>query len=291
MRLRRVRTADGIEHQVLRDGGWTPDGGIAATALGGRVFDGEWERRTADRHLPALPMQPALLPFQPLSFRDFMLYEQHSVDAARGWARRFLPAAALVGAGYERVTHRTFPAFQPPRLLSAQPVFYMGNAVTFVPSGTPVAAPSYSKALDYELELGFVLARPLLDATPDEAVAAIGAFVLVNDFSARDVQRAEMRSGFGLQKAKTFLSSMSETAVTADEVLPRVHRLAGEVRLNDRTVATVSSAGSRWSLGEVLAHASRSERLLPASCSRPAPCPAAARWRTGRGRSRATRSR
>jgi 2-keto-4-pentenoate hydratase/2-oxohepta-3-ene-1,7-dioic acid hydratase in catechol pathway len=59
----------------------------------------------------------------------------------------------------------------------------MGNHLAFVPSGTPVKGPTYSKALDYELELGFVLSRPLFNASPEEAIAAIGAFVVLNDFS------------------------------------------------------------------------------------------------------------
>ncbi len=49
-----------------------------------------------------------------------------------------------------------------------------------------------------------MLSRELVDASPEEAEAAIGGFVVVNDFSARDVQHAEMRSGFGPQKASTF---------------------------------------------------------------------------------------
>jgi 2-keto-4-pentenoate hydratase/2-oxohepta-3-ene-1,7-dioic acid hydratase in catechol pathway len=138
----------------------------------------------------------------------------------------------------------------------------MGNHLTFVPSGLPVKAPSYSRALDYELELGFVLARPLFNATIDEATQAIGAFVVLNDFSARDVQLEEMRSGFGPQKSKHFLSSMADVAVTADEVLPRLRELSASVRINDRLVARPTLAGMRYSLGEALAHVSREEPLF-----------------------------
>ncbi|WP_399342546.1 fumarylacetoacetate hydrolase family protein [Umezawaea sp. Da 62-37] len=70
--------------------------------------------------------------------------------------------------------------------------------------------------MDCELELGFVLRHPLLNATTTEAESAIGAFALLCDFTARDVRRPEMRSGFGPRKAKHFLSSLSET-----RLLPR----------------------------------------------------------------------
>ncbi|MGV0808745.1 fumarylacetoacetate hydrolase family protein [Mycolicibacterium setense] len=259
MKLRRIRTAAGLSVQTLdSEGNWAvhPD----LTPLGGRVFDDAWLTASADRQLQH---SEHLLPFQPVSFRDFMLYERHNIDAARGLIRRFHPGLYRVTALYERVTGQPVPQFKPKPLFYQQPIYYMSNAQTFVPTGTPVAIPDYSRALDFELEIGFVLAAPLFDATPEEAAQAIGAFVVLNDFSARDVQRPEMLSGFGPQKSKHFASSMSDTAVTADEVLPRIDALSGSVSLNGSVVSTVGSAGMQHSLGEVLAHASRSEPLYP----------------------------
>ncbi|OFB36796.1 fumarylacetoacetase [Mycolicibacterium sp. (ex Dasyatis americana)] len=259
MKLRRIRTATGLAVQALdSDGQWVahPD----LTPLGGRVFDGDWLAAAAERQLQH---SDYLLPFQPVSFRDFMLYEQHNIDAARGLIRRLHPGLYRATSLYERVTGRPVPQFKPKPLFYRQPIYYMSNAQSFVPSGTPVPVPDYSQALDFELEIGFVLAAPLFNATPEEAVAAIGAFVVLNDFSARDVQRPEMLSGFGPQKSKHFASSMSDTAVTADEILPRIDALTGSVALNGSVVSTVSSAGMQHSLGQVLAHASRGEPLCP----------------------------
>lgn len=259
VKLKRVRTTDGLELRTQDDGGsWqaTDDD----TPLGGRVFDREWELARADEHLQDSAM---LLPFQPASFRDFMLYEQHVLDASRGLVRRFHPGQYRLVETIETLTRRTFPLLKPKPLFYTQPIYYMSNAMTFVPSGTPIAAPAYTTALDYELEIGFVLARGLFNATPAQALDAIGAFVVLNDWSARDIQRAEMGSGFGPQKAKHFANSLSEVAVTADEILPRIDRLEGTVSINGSVVSTVSSAGMHHSLGEVLAHASRSEHLRP----------------------------
>lgn len=203
------------------------------------------------------------LPFEPRSFRDFMLYEEHAIAAARGYARRFMPSAFRLATAYEKATGKTFPAFKPKPLWYRQPIYYMGNPLTFVASGTPIKGPAYTQALDYELELGFVLDKPLLDATPAEATAAIGAFVVVCDFSARDVQKAEMDSGFGPQKSKHFLSSMSAAAVPAREILPRVEQLTGTVEIDGRIAARCYTEGMRYSLGDVLAHASRGEQLHP----------------------------
>jgi 2-keto-4-pentenoate hydratase/2-oxohepta-3-ene-1,7-dioic acid hydratase in catechol pathway len=259
VKLRRARVDDRIEVQFLdQDGRWVtaPD----ARPLGGTVFDPGWQLAVAERQLNH---SQQLLPVQPLSFRDFMLYEQHNIDASRGMVRHFRPAQYRLTRAVEALTHRPFPLFKPRPLFYRQPIYYMSNHSTFVPSGTPVGFPLYSRALDFELEIGFVLALPLLNADPAEAAEAIGAFVVLNDFSARDVQRAEMTSGLGPQKSKHFASSMSATAVTADEILPHIDNLAGSVAINGRTVSTVSSSGMRWSLGEVLSHASRSEQLLP----------------------------
>lgn len=132
-----------------------------------------------------------------------------------------------------------------------------------MPSGAEVKTPGYTRALDYELELGWILSKPLLNATPEEAEAAIGGFVVVNDFSARDVQREEMRTGLGPQKSKHFLSSMSQTLVTADEILPRVAKLQATVEINGKLVTRTSTQGMRWTPGQVLAHLSRDEQLHP----------------------------
>ena len=253
MKVRRVFDPDagGVVCQVLSDGAWAASEAVPdfchyiGPAGGGDAGGG------------------ALLPFQPLSFRDFMLYERHVIDATRGYTRRFIPAAYRIARAYEKVTGRAFPPFRPHKLWYRQPIYYMSNALTFVGSGTPVSAPSYSRALDYELELGAVLAKPLLNATPEQALDAIGGFVVLNDFSARDVQREEMASGFGPQKAKHFRSSMSEVLVTADELLDDMNALAARVLINDRPVVETSTAGMHYGLAEVIARVSRDEPLFP----------------------------
>lgn len=212
-------------------------------------------------YLPALDIPPAppsaiglALPFQPRSFRDFMLHGQHVIDASRGLARRFLPTAYRAARLLEGITGRTFPAFKPRPLWYKQSIYYFGSHLNFVPSGTPIRSPSYSHALDYELELGFVLSKPLFNATVDE---------VLNDLSARDVQRAEMASGFGPQKSKHFLSSMSELAVTADELLEDVADLKASILINGKEICSTTTANMRYSIGEVLSNASKDEQLFP----------------------------
>jgi 2-keto-4-pentenoate hydratase/2-oxohepta-3-ene-1,7-dioic acid hydratase in catechol pathway len=204
-----------------------------------------------------------VLPVCPASFRDFMMYEKHAVDAARGMAKRFAPSGYRVARIYETVTRRTFPIFRPNALWYREPIYYMSNALTFVPSGVPIRTPSYSRALDFELELGVVLGTGLRDATVEQAAAAIAAVVVVNDFSARDVQLAEMRSGFGPQKAKHFISSMSATAVVGSALARYLDGLTASVAINGKTLSRTTTAGMRYSMAEAIAHASRDEQLFP----------------------------
>jgi 2-keto-4-pentenoate hydratase/2-oxohepta-3-ene-1,7-dioic acid hydratase in catechol pathway len=262
MKIRRIyRGEDTIQTEVQAGGGgWRP--ATPRSALGyDSPFTGEWEAGHA-RQYGARPGD-LVLPFQPVSVRDFSLSEQHNTDAAAGYARRFMPGAARLARAVQAVTRRPLPALRPNRLWYAQPIYYLNNPVTFVPSGRPVGFPSYTQALDYELQLAFVIGEPLHDAAPDEAEKAIAAFAVMCDFSARDVQIPEMKSGMGPQKAKHFLSSMATVAVSADEVLPRWRELTGTVRINGEVVARPHTAGSRFGLGDMLAHASASEQLIP----------------------------
>jgi 2-keto-4-pentenoate hydratase/2-oxohepta-3-ene-1,7-dioic acid hydratase in catechol pathway len=282
MKLRRVKADDDLHVELLGPDGWVEV--AKCLALLGQRASADAQPLATD--IVALLSAPAemraaitdaaqkidpqataegsvLIPFEPRSFRDFMLYESHAVAAARGFVRTRMPAAFQVVRAYEALTRRAFPRLKPHALWYRQPIYYMGNHLTFATDGEAVAVPSYARALDYELELGFVLAHPLRDASPETAEAAIGGFVVLNDFSARDVQLAEMASGFGPQKSKHFRSAISNVVVSADEILPRWRDLQGFVRLNGALVAEPATVGAKWSLGEVLAHASRSEQLHP----------------------------
>jgi 2-keto-4-pentenoate hydratase/2-oxohepta-3-ene-1,7-dioic acid hydratase in catechol pathway len=202
-----------------------------------------------------------ICPFKPLSFRDFALFEQHLVDASRGFTKRFLPNTYKLTTLYETLTRTTFPRFKPSRLWYQKPLYYWGNHLNFITSGDAIYQPRYTKALDYELEVGAILAKPLLNASPDEAQQAIGGYVVLNDVSARDIQRAEMNSGFGPQKAKHFINAMSSIVVTADEINDHINALNAAVIIDGIERVICSTRNMQYSLGEAIAHASHEEQL------------------------------
>jgi 2-keto-4-pentenoate hydratase/2-oxohepta-3-ene-1,7-dioic acid hydratase in catechol pathway len=203
------------------------------------------------------------LPFAPRSLRAFSIYPEHIEQSGRVLAKRFFPRPAGVAIGaFEGVTRRTFPALRPKL---EQPAMYVGNHTATLGDGEVVAWPSHTRFLDYELELGFVLAREVRDATPAEGEAAIGGFFVVNDWSARDVQADEYRHGmFGpAVKSKSFANSIGAVVVTADDLLARAGGLRGTVRVNGATWSETSTAGAAFSLGDLVAYASRGETLAP----------------------------
>ncbi|MDO9356957.1 MAG: fumarylacetoacetate hydrolase family protein [Solirubrobacteraceae bacterium] len=205
----------------------------------------------------------AVLPFQPRSIRAFMLWEEHVVNSSRNLVKRFFPAPmAKAVAGYERVTHRTFPKLKPNARFREAPTFYVANHTSVLADGQDMWWPSHTKALDFELELACVLAKPLVDATPEEALDAVGGWFVLNDWSARDVQADDARRNiFGpVIKAKTFANSIGCDVVTAD-ALPDWTTATGRVRVDGEIWCEGKTANPQHSLGAMLAYASAGERL------------------------------
>ncbi len=218
----------------------------------------------AERSLPAVHPD-ALLPFNPLSFRDFMLWERHFIQSKLGLIQRFKPGAARILTAYQKLTGKPHPKLKPPKMFYEVPVYYMGNHIQFYPDGAEVSWPAYSNALDYELELGIVIARPVYNANPEEALKAVGGFTILNDFSARDQQVKEFfESPFGpVVKAKNFGTALAGVVVTADELFPKLETLVGRVYVNGELWSEGSTAGMAHSIGDVVAYASLEERLIP----------------------------
>jgi fumarylacetoacetase len=116
------------------------------------------------------------------------------------------------------------------------PVAYNGRASTVLPSGVSVPRPqgqfkpdgsdapifAPTREMDFELELGFFLSEgnELGERIPvDEAKSKILGLVLLNDWSARDMQRWEYQP-LGPFLAKSFMSTISPWIVTLDALEP-----------------------------------------------------------------------
>jgi 2-keto-4-pentenoate hydratase/2-oxohepta-3-ene-1,7-dioic acid hydratase in catechol pathway len=75
---------------------------------------------------------------------------------------------------------------------AAEPWFFLKtSAGSIVGPEAEVRLPSFSKALDWEAELGVVIARPTRNVAESSAMDAIAGYVIVNDLSARDLIKRE----------------------------------------------------------------------------------------------------
>jgi fumarylacetoacetate (FAA) hydrolase len=180
---------------------------------------------------------------RPPAFRDFYAFEQH-VKTAR--ARRGLE---MPPAWYE------------------QPVFYFSNPNSLIGHDAPVFAPAGCAELDYELELGIVIGRGGRDIAPERAWEHVYGFTIVNDLSARDLQRAEMSVGLGPAKGKDFATAVGPWLVPRHELADRI---AGEkltlemkARVNGRELSRGNVASLHHSIPRLIAHASRDAELFP----------------------------
>ena len=204
----------------------------AATARTAPADDDPGEIVSSDRERFLPPVRPA-------SFRDFVAFEEHVQGAAAMTGN----AEQAIAAWYE------------------QPTYLYGSPHAAVGSGDPIAAPPGSQALDFELEVGVVIGRDGRDLTPEEARDHIAGYVVVNDWSARDIQRHEMKGGLGPAKAKDFATTIGPWLVTPDELEPaRVGDrldLRMTVSINGVEYGSDSLAHMGWSFEELVAFASR----------------------------------
>jgi fumarylacetoacetate (FAA) hydrolase len=150
----------------------------------------------------------------------------------------------------------------------AVPVFYFSNPAGVIGHDAPVWAPQGSEALDYELELACVVGKEGRDLPADDrAMEYLAGFTVMNDWSARDLQRAEMAVGLGPSKGKDFATSLGPELVTFDELSDHYHHgrlhLTMTATVNGRELSRGDSGSMFWTWPQLLAHASRDAVLRP----------------------------
>ena len=117
------------------------------------------------------------------------------------------------------------------------PIGYTGRCSSLIPSGTPVrrpqgvykptstGQPEYQPTgkLDYELEMAMIISKPLpygRRVTPDEAADEhVFGFVLMNDWSARDIQMYESVP-VGPVNSKAFATTLSPWVIMPEALAP-----------------------------------------------------------------------
>lgn len=145
------------------------------------------------------------------------------------------------------------------------PVFYYSGTSSLYASGEDIPYPSYSEALDFELEVAVVIGKAGRDISIKDAFKHICGAVFVNDWSARDEQILEMKVNLGPAKGKDFATSVGPYMVTVDELttLKEDGRLHFDVKgyVNGRLYSEANLGTMYHSFGSMIERASRDVML------------------------------
>ncbi|MDH6437197.1 2-keto-4-pentenoate hydratase/2-oxohepta-3-ene-1,7-dioic acid hydratase in catechol pathway [Streptomyces sp. SAI-144] len=187
-----------------------------------------------------------LPPLRPASIRDFVTFEEH----VEGVRRSVDGASGVPDAWY------------------AAPTFYFTNPHAVFGPHDDIPMPPGSQALDFELEVAAVIGREGRDLTPEQAREHIVGYMVFNDWSARDLQSAEMKVGLGPCKGKDTATTLGPYLVTADELEPYRDaegflRLALTAEVNGQVVGKDLLSNMSWTFEEMVAYASRGTRVVP----------------------------
>ena len=98
------------------------------------------------------------------------------------------------------------------------PVYYRSNQRAFLGQDEEVWYPPGENRMDYELELAAVLGERVESPSAQAAQRSIAGYCLLNDWSARAIQREVMKVGLGPNKGKDFATSIGPWLVTPDEL-------------------------------------------------------------------------
>jgi fumarylacetoacetate (FAA) hydrolase len=198
---------------------------LAAQTLQSFFTGGGVAREHAEYALADVDLRPPVL--YPPAVRDFMAFEAHVANARR--AR----GAEVPKEWYEI------------------PVFYFSNPAAIFGPDDHVPYPDGTEELDYELECAAIIG----------AAGQIGGFTVLNDWSARDLQRQEMRVGLGPAKGKDFATSLGPILVTRDEFDGTAGEMVARVNGEERSRGNLGDMYHKWDA--LLAHAARNTTLRP----------------------------
>jgi len=179
----------------------------------------------------------------PKSVRDFYAFEQHVKTARENRGLKMIPE------WYEI------------------PVFYFTNHLAIKGPEEEIRRPKACEWLDYELEIACVIGKEGRNIKAEDAEQHIFGFFIMNDWSARDLQRKEMAVGLGPAKGKDFATSFGPYLITKDELkslkAKKGYDLEMTARVNGRVLSIGNMKDLYYSFGEMIERASAGTTLYP----------------------------
>lgn len=102
-----------------------------------------------------------------------------------------LRPSKIIGIGRNYVEHARELGNEVP----AVPIIFFKPPTALIGPGEPIVLPSVSHRVEFEAEIGVVMARRLRNGDPGAAERAIGGYICVNDVTCRDLQKLDGQWG------------------------------------------------------------------------------------------------
>lgn len=179
----------------------------------------------------------------PKSLRDFYAFEQHVKSARENRGLKMIPEWYQI------------------------PVFYFSNHLAIKGPEDKISMPMDCNWLDYELEVACVIGKQGRNISAEEADEYIFGYCILNDWSARDLQRQEMKVGLGPAKGKDFATSIGPWIITKDELEHCKSRKGFDITMKAKVNGALLSEGNMkdiyYSFAEMIERASAGVTLYP----------------------------
>jgi len=130
----------------------------------------------------------------PRSFRDYIGFEQHMLNASAKFGH-------TIGQAWYEI-----------------PIFYFTNHHAIYGPEEEIKRPARETKLDIELEMAVIIGKMGKDIQAHEADDYIFGYTVFNDWTARAIQRREMEVPLGPHKGKDFANAIGPCIVTKDEM-------------------------------------------------------------------------
>lgn len=174
---------------------------------------------------------------RPPSMRDYLSFEEHIKNA------RKIRGLEVPAEWYKRPSH------------------YKGNPATIIGHEEDVVWPEFTEELDYELEFACVIGKDGSDIKASDADDHIFGYMIMNDFSARDIQMKEMGMGLGPGKGKDFATSLGPCIVTKDEI-PDPYNMEMIARVNGEVWSKGNTNTMYRKFTDIIEYASQNESIV-----------------------------
>ena len=146
------------------------------------------------------------------------------------------------------------------RELPEYPTLFAKFADTLTGARDDLVLPSVSEKVDWEVELGVIIGRPVYRASVDEAEAGIAGYTVVNDVSMRDWQRRTLQWLQGKMFERS--TPTGPYLVTADEV-GTAPDLEVRCEVDDVVMQQSRTSDLLFGAAEIVAYASQAVTLRP----------------------------